>query len=729
MNFLYASDDNFSGVLAVSLHTLFSSGNGNGNSVYIVDGGIRAEHKAALTEIARRFSGEIHFMEAPSVFAAGGEEIEVGRYSMSMFSRIFADTLLPQEDRVIYLDCDTLILHDLSELWHTDMHGLPIGAVNDLRSEKYGKALGISVGNTYINSGVLLMDLKAYRRNNCAEHLMKALTVGNGLLEFPDNDIICSVLQDEIYLLPMKYNVISTAFAYAGREMNKYRKPSLPLSEQEHSEAVADPCIVHFTRCFWFNARPWEKGSSHPYAEKFKEIFSEYEKNFAATEKKKDTTLSVTGIIKRLMPRFMVMTLSGVVHADVKPMLSYGRLKTYREYIKAKRKKKIVILRSQAVNADSRAEKEAYSLLSGGYAPVFLGWNRDVSGNIIHRNKVLFGRTVPLFQICVKGKYFQGFVKNLIPMARFQMQMLRWLKKNRQDIDAIHACDLDTALLTARFAKKKHIPFVYDVYDYYPDGHAKKGTGMYKALTRLDRKTEKRSDAVIVCTEERLTQIAPEMCKRVEVIHNALPMLYSQNAESKGVVQHNGLVHFVFIGAIIRGRYLMEMIETIAAKGNVCDMYIGGFGSDGMIEQIKAYESRHDNIHFIGFLPYQDVISIEKECDVIPAVFDPTIGNHRFAAPNKFYEAIMLGKPLIMLHDTGMDKWVSEYGIGKVISGETSDEFRAEFSKAVDELIARRDEWQTIAETERRLYNERFSWEIMESRLLNLYDEMFDNER
>ena len=138
---------------------------------------------------------------------------------------------------------------------------------------------------------------------------------------------------------------------------------------------------------------------------------------------------------------------------------------------------------------------------------------------------MLFGRTVPLFQICVKGKYFQGFVKNLIPMARFQLKMRRWLKKHRNDIDAIHACDLDTALFTAGFAKRKRIPFVYDVYDYYPDGHAKKGTGMYKALTRLDRKTEKRSDAVIVCTEERLTQIAPDMCKRVEVIQSVVNMI------------------------------------------------------------------------------------------------------------------------------------------------------------------------------------------------------------
>ena len=724
MNFIYASDDNFSGILAVSLHSLFSSGNGVNSSVYIIDGGISAEHQSALTEIARSFSSEIAFIKAPSIPVANGGIIDVGRYSMSMFSRIFADNLLPHLDRVIYLDCDTLVLKNLSELWNTDMHGLPVGAVNDLRSEKYGKALGITVGNTYINSGVLLMDLEAYRQNKCSERLLRALDVGNGLLEFPDNDIICSVLQDEIYLLPMKFNAISTAFAYSGRELNRYRKPSFPISEQEHDEAVSDPYIVHFTRCFWFRARPWEEGCHHPYAGKFREIFSLYEKSFAAAEKKKDTTLRVTNIVKKLMPRWMVMVLSGAVHADVKPMLSYGRLKKYREYIKANRKRKIVILRTQAVNADSRAEKEAYSLLSGGYAPVFLGWNRDESGAILHKSKTLFGRQVPLFQICVKGKYFQGFAKNLIPMARFQRRMLRWLKRNKRDIDAIHACDLDTALFTAGFAVRNRIPFVYDVYDYYPDGHAKKETGMYKALTRLDRKTERKADAVIVCTEERLTQIDPDICKRVAVIHNALPMLYARNAQSKGIVQNNGLVHFVFIGAIIRGRYLMEMIETIAAKSEACDMYIGGFGSDEMIEQIKEYEKRHGNIHFLGFLQYQDVISIEKDCDVIPAVFDPTIGNHKFAAPNKFYEAIMLGKPLIMLNDTGMDKWVSEYGLGAVIKGDTSDEFRVEFSRAVDELIARRNEWQTIAETERKLYNERFSWEIMEQRLLTMYDEI-----
>lgn len=724
MNFLYASDDNFSGVLACSLHSLFSSGNGYNSSVYIIDGGISAEHQSALQEIADSFSARLEWIDAPAVSVAGGEEVHIGRYSMSMFSRIFADTLLPQLDRVVYLDCDTLILKDLSELWDTDMHGMPIGAVNDLRSDKYGRALGITVGNTYINSGVLLMDLKTYRQNQCAERLVKALSVGNGLLEFPDNDIICSVLQDEIYLLPMKYNVISTVLAYSDKELNQYRKPSLPLSAQEQEEAAAEPAVVHFTRCFWFEKRVWEAGSTHPYANRFQEIFGLYEKKFTIAEKKKDTTLQITKHIKQLLPRRLVMLLSGAVHADIKPRLSYRRLKQYREYIQTTRKKKIVILRSQAVNADSRAEKEAYSLLAGGYAPVFLGWNRDKNGAMIHQKKVLFGKSVPLFQICVKGRYFQGFAKNLIPMVRFQLKMLRWLQTNKKDIDAIHACDLDTALLAFGFAKKNRIPMVFDIYDYYPDGHAKKGTGMYKALTRLDRKVEKRADAVIVCTEERLTQIDEKICQKVEIIHNALPIIYSKNAQAKGIVKDNELVHFVFIGAIIRGRYLMEMIETIASKGNICDMYIGGFGSDEMIAQIKEYEKQNDNIHFIGFLPYEDVISIEKECDVIPAVFDPTIGNHKFAAPNKFYEAIMLGKPLIMLHDTGMDKWVSEYGLGAVISGETSNEFKIEFSKAVDELIARRNDWKTIADTESKLYHERFSWEIMEKRLLDLYEEI-----
>jgi len=727
MVFLYASDDNFAGILACSLKSLFEAGNADGSKICIVDGGISEKHASALLALAGEYGAQLHLVPAPDIEAYCGGNVEIGRYSMSMFSRIFADVILPDENRVIYLDCDTIITQNLFPLWETDLHGKPVGAVNDLRSSLYGRNLGMSAGTVYINSGVLLINLDAYRRDNCRNRIMDALAAGNGLLEFPDNDIICSVLQHEIQLLPCRYNAISTLFAYSYGELDKFRKPEQPLAKNDYNDAVTSPAIIHYTRCFWFMGRPWDSGCTHPHTQLFTMLRQELEDKFTFPRSRMSTKDKLIRTIRALMPRRATMLLSSLVHSWLKPLLAGRKQKAYCEYIKKNRRKTALILRTQAVNADSRAEKEAYSLMQGGYNPVFLGWNRDKSGKIIRKNKRIFGSDFTLFQIRIKGKYFQGFRKNLIPMLRFQLGMRRFIKKNREGIDLLHACDLDTALLASSLSKKYDIPMIYDVYDYYPDGHAKKGSLMYRMLTGLERRTEKQAEAVIVCTEERMAQIFPEICRRTEVIHNALPQLYVDNAVKSAVVKDNGLVHIVFIGAIIRGRYLDEMIDTVITKSDCFDMYVGGFGSDGMIDSIKKTAAENENIHFLGFLQYQEVISIESCCDIIPAVFDPTIGNHRYAAPNKFYEAVALGKPLIMLHDTGMDGQVSGSGIGVVINGETPEEFRRSFAEALDLLIDKKDEWPAMAGRSRKLYAERFSWEIMEKRLIRLYDEVLSH--
>lgn len=728
MVFLYASDDNFAGILACSLMSLFESGNGAESNIYIIDSGISEKHAEALRSLAAQYGARISLVPAPDIKTLCGGDIEVGRYSMSMFSRIFADVILPKEGRVIYLDCDTIITQNLTALWETDLHGKPVGAVNDLRSSLYGRNLGMSAGTVYINSGVLLMDLEVYRENNCRARIMEALAVGNGLLEFPDNDIICSVLQHEIQLLPCRYNAISTVFAYSHSELGRFRKPELSLSEEEYGDAVNSPAIIHFTRCFWFMGRPWDSGCTHPQAALFTQLRSRLEDKFTFPSSRMGTKDRLIRTVRTLMPRRATMLISCAVHSWLKPLLAGRKQRVYCEYIKKNRRKTALILRTQAVNADSRAEKEAYSLMKGGYNAVFLGWNRDESGRIIRKNKKIFGSDFTLFQIRVKGKYFQGFRKNLIPMLRFQLGMRKFIKKNREGIDLLHACDLDTALISSSLSKKYGIPMIYDVYDYYPDGHAAKGSLMYRLLTRLEKHTEKRAAAVIVCTEARMAQISPEICRRTEVIHNALPQLYVDNAVKASAVKDNGLVHVVFIGAIIRGRYLDEMIDTVIAKSDRFDMYVGGFGSDEMVDRIKKTAEENENVHFLGFLQYQDVISIESCCDIIPAVFDPTIGNHRYAAPNKFYEAVALGKPLIMLNDTGMDSQVSANGIGTVINGQTSGEFRQNFAEALDALIAKKDEWSEMAERSRKLYAERFSWEIMEERLIRLYGEVLSHD-
>lgn len=86
----------------------------------------------------------------------------------SCYRFILAD-LLSSLDRIIYLDVDTLVLRDLTELWRTDLEGKFIGGVKD-KLNVVQKI--VSERKTYFNSGMLLMDLNLFRKYDICSDLI-----------------------------------------------------------------------------------------------------------------------------------------------------------------------------------------------------------------------------------------------------------------------------------------------------------------------------------------------------------------------------------------------------------------------------------------------------------------------------------------------------------------------------------------------------------------------------
>ena len=105
------------------------------------------------------------------------------------------------------------------------------------------------------------------------------------------------------------------------------------------------------------------------------------------------------------------------------------------------------------------------------------------------------------------------------------------------------------------------------------------------------------------------------------------------------------------------------------------------------------------------------------------AIYDPAIENHRFAAPNKFYESLMLGKPVIMVRGTGMSEVVEDNSIGELI-----DYSKEGFINGVNRLIERKDEWHSIGYKMKEIYRNQYCWDEMERRLIQVYSDL-QNEK
>lgn len=374
----------------------------------------------------------------------------------------------------------------------------------------------------------------------------------------------------------------------------------------------------------------------------------------------------------------------------------------------------IVLIRSNPVRPYPRLEKMANCLLKRGYGIRVLAWDRD--SNYEPKNEVLSlpDGEATITRIGIQGQFSGGIKKNLKGLLGFQRFIHNWLETHKDEYDVVHSYDLDTGFTAERIAKKLGKIFIYDIPDYYSDSHGYTGK-----LREIIRKTENKvidhSFATIICTEERKVQIKEANPQRLVVVHNTPDI-----RDVPSVTEMHDRLKIVYVGIFGKKRFVQELAETVA-KRNDCELHIGGYGA-GMESYFEEMDAKCDNITYYGRIPYQTTLELEKNCDVMFAVYSPEVPNHRFAAPNKFYEALALGKPLIMAKNTGMATIVEEQSIGETIEY-TLDGLR----DAIDKLIARRTEWGDIGRREQEMYKKTYSWVEMEKRIYKLYDEVEKN--
>lgn len=128
-------------------------------------------------------------------------------FTLTIYFRLFIATMFPQYDKAIYIDSDVIVLGDLAEMFDIDIGENYIGACADKsvvdvpELRKYmEQAIGVNA-NEYINSGVLLMNLKALREKEFDKHFLNLLNTYHFDCVAPDQDYINAICNGKIYYL------------------------------------------------------------------------------------------------------------------------------------------------------------------------------------------------------------------------------------------------------------------------------------------------------------------------------------------------------------------------------------------------------------------------------------------------------------------------------------------------------------------------------------------------
>ncbi len=326
MNVVYSSSDSFSPVAGVSiLSLLYNNKDAEQINIYMIDNNISKENKQRFSQMVANYGRHIVFIPKPDLNKQAGIEIEVGRWNISTFFRLFLCTILPKDvDRCLYLDCDTVIQHSLKELWEMDLGDKIVGAVDDCRSDRYKTELGLTTDSTYTNNGVLLIDLKSWRKMDVEKDFFEFIVAHNGNITYVDQGVLNGVLAKKnlVKVIHTKYDAMTIFFDFNYKDLLKVRKPEHHLSEQEYTEAITDPYIIHYTACFLSGTRPWNKKNNHPFRSdylKYKEM-SPWKDTPLTPDDRNFLKKAMTKICN-VIPKFMMIGIISLVHSKLYPMV------------------------------------------------------------------------------------------------------------------------------------------------------------------------------------------------------------------------------------------------------------------------------------------------------------------------------------------------------------------------------------------------------------------------
>jgi len=193
-----------------------------------------------IKSLSTRFNVDLEFIEVPLLSEISSFKT-LYHFTQATYLRLLLPDLLPQEQKILYLDCDLIINKSLAALYDTNISNYKYAGVIDKIGSKSSKIDPI-FKQSYVNSGVLLMNLKALREDNSFEKMKVLYEEYSSNITWVDQCLINIYAHREILMLDDIYN---------------FRIYSDSFDKQRWSEVAEKIFIYHFVG----STKPWHRRS------------------------------------------------------------------------------------------------------------------------------------------------------------------------------------------------------------------------------------------------------------------------------------------------------------------------------------------------------------------------------------------------------------------------------------------------------------------------------------
>jgi len=380
----------------------------------------------------------------------------------------------------------------------------------------------------------------------------------------------------------------------------------------------------------------------------------------------------------------------------------------------------IAFVRTNSIIYDIRPTKILGSLYKK-YGLLILGWDRKRIYKSNHLKREIGWRADDIKThvkiLGVRAPFNKESLVSYVPMVFYFPLFWIWVLINliKYQPRLVYACDLDTVLpcylYKLLFGKK----LIFDVFDRYAMTliPAKFKT-LHSVVNHIEEFFAARVDVLINISNE-VSDTFPKKPKRSVIIMNCSKDFHLRKEESDGLDgQHH--LKVVYTGAIWRKSRGLEKITAAIKELTDVEFIIAGWHRDSdkeFLDQILKIP----NVKFRGLLKPNDALALEASSDVMIALYEPGLLLYTVTLPNKLFESMMCGVPLITNVASHV---VNEMGCGIIVDYYDVEQIKEAIMKLRDDTKLRR----RLGLNARKAFLDKYSWSKMEQELFEICDSL-----
>ena len=360
---------------------------------------------------------------------------------------------------------------------------------------------------------------------------------------------------------------------------------------------------------------------------------------------------------------------------------------------------------------DPRVNNEATSLVASGHKVTVIMWDRHnifESESIVNEIKVLriqtkgFMRWLPSDIIRNPFWWWKAYKKGL------------YIYKKNFRFDVVHCHDLDTLQAGVLLKKKLGCKLVYDaheIFGYMIENNVPNFVVKYSF--KMEKKLVKNIDYLITVNEPLEKYFKEITNKPITIVMNCKELIIKEYQPPE-----NNIFIICYIGVLNKMRMFPELVDIV---GKIKDIkFIIAGKKEDLYDEVEERCKKYDNVEFLGTIPSDEVVKKTLECNAIICMFDPEIRINQIGLPNKIFDAMATGRPVIVTKNMYYsDEFVEKEKCGLSASYNGEDICNA--------IIKLRDNLELCEELGRnglKAAKIKYNWDKQKVKLLGVYEEM-----